>query len=976
LNLRRTVSAVALRDRILLPNFTPVLANPIWQGRLALFGFLDDPDNPGAKFITRKPLNSGDFVKTVDSVDIGDAVEILSGSIFTDTGALNSNAEAFFWDAGKLLAERDIINFPRNLITVDSTVFESFSDSLIYTTALIPFNTDLDPEVFGISDTDVDPGGVGSILAICTDVCSEDPFVGVCADSTDPDCLACVKEDCLRDKIVDFMSGRTGLLPVVDNFGEPTTATCSSDIENNITEGIIGCGCPDIEEPSILHITDATVVASLRQQMIQCERRLGDIFHSGPKVVQAPSLLFFDVGFVNFASKFKERDAVIYVGANDGFLHAFDGGKLIDVSDTGLSDEEKTNPFTNLIQEDLPFIDEGTGEEVFAFAPPNFLQDAIAPDGTDLQNPIDFDPSSPGEFMDPALVSSGPEPVPDFRFGDFKTLVTKALDPFTFSFQRSFFDGTPLVADVFLDGDRDQTNGIQDGFNLCSSDPGDSPDGQIDPCGKEWHTVLMSGFRNGGGGLTALDVTNFDFDNKADSNSDGITDFTNLSDGPLYPQHLWTFFDRNMGNTWSQPKIGRVRVQYSGTPGVFDRWLIFVGGGFDPVFTDPVGDDDGDSTINAEEDSYRGSAFYAIDIATGKIVFKFDKNDDPNFICDVPADPNVLDINTDGFVDLVYIGDKCGRLWRFDVSEPIDAGVSASDAGIGSSLPSFSASGWSGLQVFCANDDTSCVDGLLGIPRKPQSGDTLYPIFFAPTSVIDNIGRRHVIFMTGDRAWPSNTSKTKIGKLYNFIDEYIPSFIRGSVLAIETFKTENDIDGSGTDGATILLEGSGVDQFTASNISALDPEEPAPGEFVVQFPNGNPSAGLNEESGEKGIGTPAVINGVMVFTTFKPDSGDIDICTAGLGSGRIFALDYITGASALFRIPGAQATIGSDHSIAGIKGGEGMPTPAQLSYSSKGTITMSLAFSGSGVTGGAQFLIWELPKLPASTQTLYWQEII
>jgi len=57
-------------------------------------------------------------------------------------------------------------------------------------------------------------------------------------------------------------------------------------------------------------------------------------------------------------------------------------------------------------------------------------------------------------------------------------------------------------------------------------------------------------------------------------------------------------------------------------------------------------------------------------------------------------------------------------------------------------------------------------------------------------------------------------------------------------------------------------------------------------------------------------------------------------------------------------------------------GGEGMPTPPQMSYSSTGTITMTLAFSGSGVAGGAQFLIWELPRLPASTQTLYWEEVI
>ncbi len=75
-------------------------------------------------------------------------------------------------------------------------------------------------------------------------------------------------------------------------------------------------------------------------------------------------------------------------------------------------------------------------------------------------------------------------------------------------------------------------------------------------------------------------------------------------------------------------------------------------------------------------------------------------------------------------------------------------------------------------------------------------------------------------------------------------------------------------------------------------------------------------------------------------------------------------------------MPGAEALIGSNTDIAGIEGGAGMPTPPQITYSSTGTVTMSLAFSGSAGAGGAQFLIWELPRLPSSTQTLYWEEVI
>ncbi|NIP39620.1 MAG: hypothetical protein GWO07_14980 [Candidatus Dadabacteria bacterium] len=72
-------------------------------------------------------------------------------------------------------------------------------------------------------------------------------------------------------------------------------------------------------------------------------------------------------------------------------------------------------------------------------------------------------------------------------------------------------------------------------------------------------------------------------------------------------------------------------------------------------------------------------------------------------------------------------------------------------------------------------------------------------------------------------------------------------------------------------------------------------------------------------------------------------------------AAEFFGIDFITGPASLFRIPGGDAIIGENTSIAGIRGGEGIPAPPQLSYSSTGSVTMSLAFSGSGLTGGAEF---------------------
>ncbi|GAB1408919.1 hypothetical protein MASR1M90_00730 [Desulfovibrionales bacterium] len=58
--------------------------------------------------------------------------------------------------------------------------------------------------------------------------------------------------------------------------------------------------------------------------------RLGDIIYSSPTLVAAPAenydLIYDDRSYENFFKTYKDRRQVIYVGANDGMLHAFNGG--------------------------------------------------------------------------------------------------------------------------------------------------------------------------------------------------------------------------------------------------------------------------------------------------------------------------------------------------------------------------------------------------------------------------------------------------------------------------------------------------------------------------------------------------------------------------------------------------------------------------------------------------------------------------
>ena len=64
--------------------------------------------------------------------------------------------------------------------------------------------------------------------------------------------------------------------------------------------------------------------------------RLGDIVNAKPNAVGKPDFPFFDVynpGYSAFKTTHAKRSTVVYVGANDGMLHAFDGS--IDQTDSG-----------------------------------------------------------------------------------------------------------------------------------------------------------------------------------------------------------------------------------------------------------------------------------------------------------------------------------------------------------------------------------------------------------------------------------------------------------------------------------------------------------------------------------------------------------------------------------------------------------------------------------------------------------------
>ena len=345
--------------------------------------------------------------------------------------------------------------------------------------------------------------------------------------------------------------------------------------------------------------------------------KLGDIFHSKPVVVGPPSPFYFDEGYstggVNsFVNLKAHRKRVIYVGTNDGMLHAFLSGTYLSGS-----------------------YDAGTGEELFGYVPYNLLEN--------LADLVPADLTRHGYYV----------------------------------------DSSPRVADVWIDTD---SNGTK--------------------ASSEWRTVLISGFRKGGYGYFALDVTD----------PPAGTDYTN------FPKVLWEYTDSaNVGETWSEPFIGKVKVTDGST--TRDRWVAIFGGG---VGTGSV-----------------GRSLVVLDIATGHALKTFTSTDGINNV--IPASPTaVLDAN--GYIKFVYVADLAGAVYKFNLW---NAATVSSFSVSPSAPPTVTGTEWTVNRIF-----------------QPASGGQ--PVYhrIEPGAISET--SRYLFFGTGNQESP--ISDGGAGKFYAIMD--------------------------------------------------------------------------------------------------------------------------------------------------------------------------------------------------------------
>jgi len=100
------------------------------------------------------------------------------------------------------------------------------------------------------------------------------------------------------------------------------------------------------------------------RQLNNTTQRLGDVIYSNPTPVGAPSenlhLLYDDESYWNFFVQYKNRRTIVYVGGNDGMLHAFNGGWY-----------DKVN--RQFYGSKSGYTDWALGQETWGFVPYNLL---------------------------------------------------------------------------------------------------------------------------------------------------------------------------------------------------------------------------------------------------------------------------------------------------------------------------------------------------------------------------------------------------------------------------------------------------------------------------------------------------------------------------------------------------------------------------------------------------------------------------
>ena len=431
------------------------------------------------------------------------------------------------------------------------------------------------------------------------------------------------------------------------------------------------------------------------------------------------------------------------------------------------------------------------------------------------------------------------------------------------------------------DADADHIYGLDDSPAFLVNDVNN--DGIIDPATDKVYMYI--GMRRGGRNLYAFDVTPAA---KMTVQTDTVT-----------PKLKWVIEGgtgnfAKLGQTWSRPKVARIRAKCSGstcddgnatTDDSESRMVLIFGGGYDIIQ---------DNSIPAGPDSM-GNAIYIVDPFTGERIWWASSDTGAskvlsNMKYSIPSEITALDTNGDKSVDRLYVGDTGGQIWRIDLGDQI---TSTSNGGT---------TGYMFADVGC-NGDTranSCAATTNQDRRKFFYPPDVAQVKDSNYSTSENYDL--VTIGSGDREDPLDLLTTKFSPVQEAVKNRIYAFRDYDYKVGAPASTPSALTDNTTGGDLYDATANNLGTMTGSTRQAeIDTNvKTSKGWYIdlkelsdVTLTNGLTTKWV----GEKVLAKTLIYNGTLFVTTFIPanDSTALNTCQANEGEGRFYELNYLTG---------------------------------------------------------------------------------
>jgi type IV pilus assembly protein PilY1 len=383
----------------------------------------------------------------------------------------------------------------------------------------------------------------------------------------------------------------------------------------------------------------------------------------------------------------------------------------------------------------------------------------------------------------------------------------------------TFYQDTGSTHPYGLDGPI--TVWLNDGNNNARVDTGED-------------VYLYLGMRRGGRQIYALNVADRNNPTYVWKITGGTGDFTELAE------------------TWSRPVKSKIKLN-----GTAKHVLIFAGGydGNQESATTPANDT-------------QGRAVYIVDALTGSRLWWAGPTgsgadlEHADFTNSIPADPRVIDIDNDGYADMIWLADTRGQVWRFDLKL---SNTGASTLATGGTVAKFGGTTAANNRRFYYPPDVA----IIKIPNNDYGTEYL-----------------SVSLGSGYRGHPLNT--TIQDRFYSFRDPNVHEAPDSNSDGTPDYAaiTESDM----YDATANLIREAATEAERATISSTIASLE---GWYIIlKTPGG-------AFEGEKVLAEAVTVANQVMFTTYTPTASSASACQASEGRGRFYIVSILDGSPML-----------------------------------------------------------------------------